>query len=75
MTNYDKASVGEGGAKMKEALKKVSLLAERFQQNIEADRNPAGNETRFQKKFDNAVEQRLNPAGWSGSYRQISTGN
>jgi hypothetical protein len=36
---------------MKEALKPVSLLVERFRQNIEADRNPAYSETQIRIEF------------------------
>ena len=36
---------------VKEALKQVSLLVERFQQNIEAYRNPAYNETQLRMEF------------------------
>jgi hypothetical protein len=38
---------------MKEALKQVSILVERFQENIEAYQNPAYNETQLRIEFFN----------------------
>jgi hypothetical protein len=46
---------------MKEALKQVSLLVERFQQNIEAYRNPAYNETQLRIEF---IDPFFEALGW-----------
>lgn len=40
-----------GGGKMKEAVKQVSSLVDRFQRNIDAYRNPAYNETQLRIEF------------------------
>jgi hypothetical protein len=46
---------------MKEALKQVSSLVDRFQQNIEAYRNPAYNETQLRIEF---IDPFFEAPGW-----------
>jgi hypothetical protein len=46
---------------MKEALKQVSGLVDRFQQNIEAYRNPAYNETQLRIEF---IDPFFEALGW-----------
>lgn len=61
---------------MKEALKQVSLLVERFQQNIEAYRNPAYNETQLRIEFIDPFFEALgwdvaNKAGYAEQYKDV----
>jgi hypothetical protein len=46
---------------MKEALKQVSLLVERFERNIEAYRSPAYNETQLRVEF---IDPFFEALGW-----------
>ena len=46
---------------MKEALKQVSLLVDRFQNNIEAYQNPAYNETQLRIEF---IDPFFKALGW-----------
>jgi hypothetical protein len=45
--------------RMKEALKQVSLLVERFERNIEAYRSPAYNETQLRVEFIDPFHRQL----------------
>ena len=61
---------------MKEALKQVSLLVERFQQNIEVYRNPAYNETQLRIEFIDPFFEALgwdvaNKAGYAEQYKDV----
>ena len=61
---------------VKEALKQVSLLVERFQQNIEAYRNPAYNETQLRIEFVDPLFEALgwdvaNKAGYAEQYKDV----
>jgi type I restriction-modification system DNA methylase subunit len=61
---------------VKEALKQVSLLVERFQQNIEAYRNPAYNETQLRIEFVDPFFEALgwdvaNKAGYAEQYKDV----
>jgi hypothetical protein len=61
---------------MKEALKQVSFLVERFQQNIEAYRNPAYNETQLGIEFIDPFFEALgwdvaNKAGYAEQYKDV----
>jgi type I restriction-modification system DNA methylase subunit len=61
---------------MKEALKQVSFLVERFQQNIEAYRNPAYNETQLRIEFIDPFFEALgwdvaNKAGYAEQYKDV----
>ena len=47
---------------MKEALKQVSLLVERFERNIEAYRSPAYNETQLRREF---IDPFFDALGWN----------
>ncbi len=61
---------------MKEALKQVSSLDERFQQNIEAYRNPAYNEAQLRIEFIDPFFEALgwdvaNKAGYAEQYKDV----
>jgi type I restriction-modification system DNA methylase subunit len=61
---------------MKEALRQVSLLVERFQENIEAYRNPAYNETQLRIEFIDPFFEALrwdvaNKAGYAEQYKDV----
>jgi type I restriction-modification system DNA methylase subunit len=61
---------------MKEALKQVSLLVERFERNIEAYRSPAYNETQLRREFIDPFFEALgwdvaNKAGYAEQYKDI----
>ena len=61
---------------MKEALKQVSSLVERFQQNIEAYRNPAYNEAQLRIEFIDPFFEALgwdvaNKAGYAEQYKDV----
>ena len=61
---------------MKEALKQISLLVERFQRNIEAYRNPAYNETQLRIEFVDPFFEALgwdvtNKAGYAEQYKDV----
>ena len=61
---------------MKEALKQVSNLVERFQENIEAYRNPAYNETQLRIEFIDPFFEALgwdvaNKAGYAEQYKDV----
>jgi hypothetical protein len=58
---------------VKEALKQVSLLVERFERNIEAYRSPAYNETQLRREFIDPFFEALgwdvaNKAGYAEQY-------
>jgi hypothetical protein len=61
---------------MKEALKQVSLLVERFERNIEAYRSPAYNETQLRREFIDPFFEALgwdvaNKAGYAEQYKDV----
>jgi type I restriction-modification system DNA methylase subunit len=61
---------------MKEALKQVSLLVERFVRNIEAYRSPAYNETQLRVEFIDPFFEALgwdvtNKAGYAEQYKDV----
>jgi type I restriction-modification system DNA methylase subunit len=61
---------------MKEALKQVSLLVERFERNIEAYHSPAYNETQLRREFIDPFFEALgwdvaNKAGYAEQYKDI----
>jgi hypothetical protein len=61
---------------MKDALKQVSILADRFQQNIEAYRSPAYNETPLRIEFIDPFFEALgwditNKAGYAEQYKDV----
>jgi hypothetical protein len=65
-----------GGEKMKEAVKQVSSLIERFQQNIEAYQSPAYNETQLRIEFIDPFFEALgwdvtNKAGYAEQYKDV----
>ncbi len=65
-----------GGEKMKEALKQVSSLIDRFQQNIEAYRSPAYNESQLRIEFIDPFFEALgwdvtNKAGYAEQYKDV----
>jgi hypothetical protein len=65
---------------MKEALKKVSDLLERFERNIEAYRSPAYNETQLRREFIDPFFEALgwdvtNKAGYSEQYKDVTVCN
>jgi hypothetical protein len=60
----------------KETLKQVSTLVERFQQNIEAYRSPAYNETQLRREFIDPFFESLgwdlaNRAGYAEQYKDV----
>jgi len=61
---------------MKEALKQVSLLVERFERNIEAYHSPAYNETQLRREFIDPFFEALgwdvaNKAGYAEQYKDV----
>jgi predicted type IV restriction endonuclease len=61
---------------MKEALKQVSSLVERFERNIEAYRSPAYNETQLRREFIDPFFEALgwdvtNKAGYAEQYKDV----
>jgi len=61
---------------MKEALKQISNLVERFERNIEAYRNPAYNETQLRREFVDPFFEALgwdvtNKAGYAEQYKDV----
>ena len=61
---------------MKEALKQISNLIERFERNIEAYRNPAYNETQLRREFVDPFFEALgwdvtNKAGYAEQYKDV----
>jgi hypothetical protein len=61
---------------MNEAMKQVSLLVERFKQNIEAYRNPAYNKTQLRIEFIDPFFEALgwdvvNKAGYAEQYKDV----
>ncbi|MGA2468051.1 MAG: N-6 DNA methylase [Thermodesulfobacteriota bacterium] len=61
---------------MKETLKQISNLVERFERNIEAYRNPAYNETQLRREFVNPFFEALgwdvtNKAGYAEQYKDV----
>jgi type I restriction-modification system DNA methylase subunit len=61
---------------MKEALKQVSSLVERFERNIEAYRSPAYNETQLRREFVDPFFEALgwdvtNKAGYAEQYKDV----
>ena len=61
---------------MKEALKQISGLVERFERNIEAYRSPAYNETQLRIEFVDPFFEALgwdvmNKAGYAEQYKDI----
>jgi type I restriction-modification system DNA methylase subunit len=61
---------------MKEALKQVSMLVERFERNIEAYRSPAYNETQLRREFIDPFFEALgwdvaNKAGYAEQYKDV----
>lgn len=61
---------------MKEALKQTSLLAERFERNIEAYRSSAYNETQLRREFIDPFFEALgwdvaNKAGYAEQYKDV----
>lgn len=61
---------------MKDALKQISNLVERFERNIEAYRNPAYNETQLRREFVDPFFEALgwdvtNKAGYAEQYKDV----
>jgi type I restriction-modification system DNA methylase subunit len=61
---------------MKEALKQISNLVERFERNIEAYRSPAYNETQLRREFIDPFFEALgwdvtNKAGYAEQYKDV----
>ena len=61
---------------MKEALKQISNLVERFERNIEAYRSPAYNETQLRSEFIDPFFEALgwdvaNKAGYAEQYKDV----
>jgi hypothetical protein len=61
---------------MKEALKQISSLVERFERNIEAYRSPAYNETQLRREFIDPFFEALgwdvaNKAGYAEQYKDV----
>ncbi len=61
---------------MKEALKQIAALVERFQRNIEAYRSPAYNETQLRREFIDPFFEALgwdvaNKAGYAEQYKDV----
>ena len=61
---------------MKEALKQISNLVERFERNIEAYRSPAYNETQLRREFIDPFFETLgwdvaNKAGYAEQYKDV----
>jgi len=61
---------------MKEALKQISNLVERFQRNVEAYRSPAYNETQLRREFIDPFFEALgwdvaNKAGYAEQYKDV----
>lgn len=61
---------------MKESLKQISSLVERFERNIDAYRSPAHNETQLRREFIFPFFEALgwdvsNKAGYAEQYKEI----
>ena len=61
---------------MKEAVKQISDLVERFERNIEAYRSPAYNETQLRREFIDPLFEALgwdvaNKAGYAEQYKDV----
>ena len=54
---------------MKEALRQISSLVERFERNIEAYRSPAYNETQLRREF---IDPFFEAMGWDVANREGS---
>ena len=64
---------------MKEFLKEISSLVERFQRNIESYRSPSYNETQLRREFIDPFFEALgwdvtNKAGYAEQYKEKSCG-
>jgi hypothetical protein len=64
---------------MKESLKKISNLVERFDRNIEAYRSPAYNEAQLRSEFVDPFFEALgwdvtNKAGYAEQYKDVILG-
>jgi len=73
--SYQKTIIGSNPP-MKEALKQISNLVERFERNIEAYHSPAYNETQLRREFIDPLFEALgwdvaNKAGYAEQYKDV----